>query len=340
MYRKYQIKNTLWETQKVQLLIQTAFLFRNPTVDDILSGSLSPSARIENIIILILFEKRGLFSYICDNQLLNLILFSMKKLLLSLIFPVAFIAILAFSTGSPGGLTGSPGDGNANCTQCHSGTPNAVDNWIATNIPSAGYIPGQTYVLTATGTHPGVSLFGFEMTSEDESGNKVGSMVITNDTETQLADGGASITHTSQGSTPSGDSKSWQCDWIAPIDVDGPITFYASFNAANGNGSNSGDIIYLSSTTVNKDLTFISDLETNQNFWIYPNPVKEKFSIVIPQCIGCEVKIYDMTGQVIKRAVVNKRQTEFSIEGEKAGLYFVEISGDGFHLTRRIIKAH
>ena len=52
--------------------------------------------------------------------------------------------------------------------------------------------------------------------------------------------------HTSTG-TYNGTSNgpvTWQFDWTVPDPAVGTITFYAAGNAANGNGSTSGDYIY------------------------------------------------------------------------------------------------
>ena len=58
-----------------------------------------------------------------------------KQLLYLLLFPGLFFGLSSwFSGGSPGGKTGSPGDGGANCTQCHAGTPQPATGWINTNI--------------------------------------------------------------------------------------------------------------------------------------------------------------------------------------------------------------
>jgi len=180
----------------------------------------------------------------------------MKRNLL-LTFALFGIAFTTFFTmgfvrpgGSPGGKTGSPGDGGTTCTQCHSGTAVEATDWISSNIPEEGYTIGNTYTITVTGTHTGVSLFGFEITAEDNAGNKTGTLAITNATETQLVNSSNAVTHTSGGNSPSGDSKSWEFNWTA-ADVD-EVTFYAAFNAANGNGGTSGDVIYTSTLNVMK----------------------------------------------------------------------------------------
>ena len=157
---------------------------------------------------------------------------------------------LMYSSGSPGGKSGSPGDGGATCTQCHGGTATPQSGWITSTIPVEGYEPGQTYSITATGTHAGVGKFGFELTSEDMAANKVGTLTVTNTVENQLVNGNNSITHKSAGTTPNGDTKSWTFDWTAPAAGTGDVTFYSAFNAANGNGNNQGDVIYTSTLAV------------------------------------------------------------------------------------------
>jgi len=171
------------------------------------------------------------------------------KFLFFTTLPVVLL-LMASSGGSPGGKTGSNGDGGNNCTQCHSGTATTVQGWITTDIPANGYVGGQTYTITATGTHTGVGKFGFELTSEDMNGNKVGTWIITNAAQTKLTNNNKAVTHTSGGTTPSGNSKTWSVNWTAPSSLVGAVKFWAAFNAANGNGGTSGDVIYLSSAQV------------------------------------------------------------------------------------------
>ncbi len=168
------------------------------------------------------------------------------------VFLIPLVIILyANSSGSPGGKSGSPGDAGATCVQCHSGTANATSGWITSNIPPSGYVPGETYQITATGTHSGVGSFGFELTAENTSGGKVGTFAITDAPRTKLINQGNAVTHTFNGTTVSGNSSSWSANWTAPGTDIGQIRFYAAFNAANGNGNTSGDVIYTSTLFVN-----------------------------------------------------------------------------------------
>ncbi len=185
------------------------------------------------------------------------------------ILPIAFlplvVLLLAYSSGSPGGKTGSPGDDGATCTQCHSGTAQTIDNWISTNIPAGGYEAGQTYTITAAGFHLGVSKFGFELTAENTSGAKVGTFAIINANETQLTNNNKAVTHKTGGTIPIGNSKIWTMSWTAPNPAVGNVTFYGAFNAANGNGGTSGDVIYKTQHTVpaqpaGVDVTFRVDM--------------------------------------------------------------------------------
>ncbi len=125
-----------------------------------------------------------------------------------------------------------------------------LSGWITSNIPPEGYTPGQTYNVTAVGNHTGVVLFGFELTAEDAQGNKVGTLTVTDPLQTQLTNSNEAITHTASGNTPIGNMKTWNMGWTAPATAIGEITFYAAFNAADGNGNTSGDVIYTSLLTV------------------------------------------------------------------------------------------
>jgi hypothetical protein len=185
-----------------------------------------------------------LFAVININQ--------MKKLypfLFVLATPVILL-IMSNSSGSIGGKTGSIGDNGSTCTECHAGSATPIAGWITTNIPSDGYTPGQTYTITATGTHSGVVKFGFELTVENSQGSKVGTLQISDPGRTKLVNSNKAVTHTSAGTVPFGNTNSWTMNWVAPAGVDGEIGIYAAFNAANGNGNTGGDVVYKSSTFI------------------------------------------------------------------------------------------
>ena len=63
------------------------------------------------------------------------------------------------------------------------------------------------------------------------------------------------IGHTSTG-TAAGqqDSQTWTLRWIAPASSLGNVTFYASGNAANNNGENTGDNGYKTEVTIEAEV--------------------------------------------------------------------------------------
>lgn len=171
--------------------------------------------------------------------------------ILALILLPTILILYANSAGSPGGKSGSQGDSNVTCTDCHTGTATPITGWITTNIPTGGYTPGTTYLITATGTHAGVVKFGFELTAETSTGSKIGTLAITEASRTKLCNQNKAVTHRSGGTAPTGNSNTWTMNWTAPATDVGQIRFYGAFNAANGNGNNSGDVIYTSTKFVN-----------------------------------------------------------------------------------------
>jgi len=147
------------------------------------------------------------------------------------------------STGSVGGKTGSPMD-NSDCTSCHNVLSTTVSTTdISSNIPSTGYIPGNTYTITTSSWAD-----GFEITCEENTGNtKTGTFFNTNPSTTQLVNNGDAITHTAAGNL----LNSWSFDWEAPSGGTGDVTFYGAFiTAGYPIGSNVGDYLTLNTLSV------------------------------------------------------------------------------------------
>jgi len=155
------------------------------------------------------------------------------------------------AAGAPAGCSGSPSDGTT-CARsgCHTGSAvTPISGWITSNIPAGGYTPLKTYTITAKCVYVGRSKFGFEISPQDLSGNALGTMTPVGATTQVLF--GAWITHRKTSNTAT-DSLSWTFNWTAPAYGSGPLTFYGSFNAANGNASQTGDLIYTSTLAVNE----------------------------------------------------------------------------------------
>ncbi len=173
---------------------------------------------------------------------------------LSVLAIPALLLLYSYTGGSPGGKTGSPGDGGATCTQCHAGTAQVQGGLISTTIPFSGYEPGQTYTITVSANMAGISKYGFELTAESAGGVKQGSFSITDPARTKKVNGGKAVTHTSGGTVASGNSISWSFDWTAPAAGTGQITFYTAVNATNSNGGTSGDQVYKGTRAVSEHI--------------------------------------------------------------------------------------
>jgi len=257
-----------------------------------------------------------------------------KKFYFGITVVLLATTLLSWNSGTPPeGNTGSPMDVNT-CTQCHTGTAISQDNWITSNIPVTGYTPGSTYTFTASGTHSGAAKFGFEITSEDAS-NKVGTFIVTDATTTKLANNDNAITHTSSNSV-SGDTKTWSFDWTAPAEGTGDITFYGAFNAADGNGSSTGDVIYTSQIAISESTVGVENNNTIA-ISIFPNPTRDYLNINSKNTIN-NIRVFNISGkQFINMPEVNAKFKKVNLDMLSGGVYFIIVEGNNFTKTEKII---
>lgn len=203
----------------------------------------------------------------------------MNKLLKSLFgFGLIGLAFLFSSNnaGTPGGRTGAPNDGSTCGTNggCHNtGTTNPL-SFISTNIPSSGYIPGQTYSITVAPQVSGRNKYGFEIVGINSSNNEKGTFVSNSEVANMTA---TRATHRST-STGGTDGRSWNVDWTAPNSGEGDITFYSAVLAANGNGQKSGDLVFTDNLVVTQS-TMSSKSEIFNKTDVYPNPFTNSIKV-------------------------------------------------------------
>jgi hypothetical protein len=250
-----------------------------------------------------------------------------------LIAGFVLISSILYNSASPGAKTGSPID-KETCVQCHSSALTSVD-WISTNIPATGYVTGEKYTITLTASDAAAVKIGFEATAESATG-KQASFVITDDTKTKLVNGNKSVTHKSAGITPVNGSITWSFDWIAPAAGTGDVTFYAAINAANGNGSTSGDKIYTSKLTVTESKTNIVESRETGKLNIYPNPSAGILNIEAESNIS-SIIIYDLKGKtVFTKNNINSNKTELNTENISPGIHIVKTVTQKGELTKKI----
>lgn len=268
----------------------------------------------------------------------------MKKiynLLIVLAVPAIFLVFTSqvfYPGGSPGGRTGSPGDGGATCTGCHSEfTPINQIGWITSSMMATGYTPGEVYDIIVVGIDSSADKFGFEATAEDQTGTKVGTFDPGMMGRSQLCNSNNAVTHTLLGTTPIVDTGTvWVFTWTAPMESVGDITFYAAINAADGNGGTSGDQIHLSQFTASPAVGITDNLASKTvNF--YPNPATDFIYVesISKTQDNNIMEIMNLHGQTVKRAEISELKQSIDISELKAGIYFVR---SGNYTERLVIR--
>mgnify|MGYP000905525463 FL=1 len=183
--------------------------------------------------------------------------------------------VQASAQGPTPGHTNAPGE--TNCTACHTEFPvnSGTGSVTITGIPK-NYRPGQQIPVTVTVSQNDGVIWGFQLTTIDRTGIRVGSYTLPGGTppEMQIDNGSIGglqrryVSHTSEGTaSPVFGSKNWTFTWTAPATRVGKIDFFAAGNAANSDGGPNGDHIYTTSVSTlsgsgvaNFDMDYSTDL--------------------------------------------------------------------------------
>ena len=243
----------------------------------------------------------------------------------------ALSILLAYTEGPPAGYTGSPLD-EKNCTHCHGPLPAGnMQNWISTNIPPDGYTPGETYTITVTAIGIVAVKMGFQVTSET-SVAKIGSFIITDPDRTQLQNT-STVTHNSAGTAVTVIPNTWSMDWEAPVSGTGALGFYVAVNETNNDGSNNGDLIFISSLEVAESALSLAENLLDLQQPIYPNPAHDHIFLNLP--LHSEVKVYNNSGRKVISMIANTETLKLDVSTLVNGIYYVVI-GNNMQYTRKI----
>lgn len=277
----------------------------------------------------------------------------MKKLILIPFIITFVLTIFVASTtktmrkeGAEPGHTGSPGDGLKNCTACHGGTAQNVDNWISSNIPSTGYMPGEVYTITTTNNEIEGTRFGFQISPQNENGNLLGELIITDSVQTQLVGNKKYITYTENGVEGNG-SKTWTFNWKAPDKGTGKVVFYGAYNS-NFEGHKGSDHTFLSTLSALEHGT----LSVNQmpkvysSLSVYPKPANNQLNmtLTLKKLSHLFVEVTDTYGKNVF-TVVNEMQNglinkQINTSNLPSGIYFLKLSFDGNTYSEKFIINH
>ncbi len=240
-------------------------------------------------------------------------------------------AIVLFSSyammypgGSPTAKTGSPGDG-ANCAQCHGGTATTTVGLITSNIPVSGYVPGQTYQITATNPQTGSGKIGFEVSPQNAAGTQLGTLVA--GTGSKLVGGTKYVTQSNANST----TNTWTFGWIAPAAGTGAVTFYGAF-ARNYTG-----VTTLSTLTVQEVIT--TGIDKNiATASLTARQVNGFISVGLNMSAGqAKISVFDISGRQLYNSTISGSGTQQIDQQFKPGVYIILVKAGATVLKRKIM---
>jgi hypothetical protein len=271
------------------------------------------------------FEIIKVFKMIKRNTKLNMAILSV----LALVF-------MSNRGGSPGGRSGSTTDNGATCSTnggCHnSSSAPASQDMISTNVPSNGYAPGSSYDITINISDEGTSVWGFEMMAEDKNGLPVGA--FSNNSQVNSLNSGLRATH-KFASSSSSDAQTWIANWTAPASGTGSVTFYVSAMAANGNGNNRGDRVFIDTISITENTSAnIAELE-NFQINLYPNPATQKIVITGYENTSSNIKVINSMGETVMSGLF---KNALNISELASGTYYLKIIENNRVFIKRFSK--
>lgn len=266
------------------------------------------------------------------------------------------------SGGGPPYNTKAPGEktcsGAESPNNCHSG--GIADNAgpATKSITFSGgtsYVPGQTYTVTITISHPTRNRFGFQIVALRNSDDaNAGTAILTDLARTQsqipaygLYQTRNYVMHVLNGSNGIANSCTWSYNWTAPSTNVGAITFYACMLAANNNNANdAGDETYFSQLTINPTATGISTQKLDVGtILVYPNPAKHTIFInyTLWEISSINIELLDIQGKLVQVLLHNEKtigdiSEKIALEPAiSPGIYLVRFTTDNTQSTKRII---
>jgi len=205
----------------------------------------------------------------------------------------------AYSDNPPDGHTGAPGEGT--CRDCHNSFPLNSGDGELTILAPAVFHPGVSYPITVVLSDPGQVRWGFECTPLT-----LGTCTLSDPVNTQLSlfQGKSYVKHTLAGNY-TGDSGpvSWTFRWNAPAqDPPAQVIFYAAGNAANSNGTTSGDFIYTTNFTSVFEATGVEEhapAARSARLGAYPNPFRlgTLISFELDAADAVSLTVFDPSGR-------------------------------------------
>lgn len=249
-----------------------------------------------------------------------------KVLLLSI--PIVALVLMSNAGGRTQAASGSPGDNNQTCSNCHSGGNFNTSVTITSDIPETGYLLNTDYTINVNTTSSS-STHGFQIAAENNSNTKIGD--FTAGSGTRLA--GKNLTHSSPSS--SGD---WSFTWRSPSSDLGRVTFYTAVNAANGDGNAFGNGDQTVTATSTRPSLSISEAK-RLNFDMYPNPASQELTIQLPSDSNkATVQFYDYIGRLALTKTITSSNEKIDVNALNSGVYILKVLSNDKIGSQKFIK--
>lgn len=264
-----------------------------------------------------------------------------------------FISASSDNKAGKAGATGSPGENTCSQSGCHTGFANNSMGGLVTishDIPESGYVLGEQYNLSVTVSEEGITLFGFGFEALTTEGENAGDLAPGDGSQiknaTVLGVNRRNIVHIQNGGA-STSSHTFDFTWTAPLQNEGPVTFYAAGNAANANGGKTGDHIYNTSLVVESDgsVGIKEKIGKIGSLVVYPNPVENELSVRVnlPKAgqLICEaISAQGFVNQMIlnEHTQIGENILTLDISGLAPGPYLLVVKCGSFRQVRQITK--
>ncbi|MNJ84218.1 Reeler domain protein [compost metagenome] len=247
------------------------------------------------------------------------------------------------ANGSVGGKTGAPGD--ANCTQCHSGSVQSGSGFNNVTLTEGGnpvteYEPNTTYTVNVSMSTANPKN-GFEIVALNPNNAMAGTFAITNATHTKTisALGKTRVTHKSAGTS----LTNWSFNWTSPATNVGAVTFYLATNQTNSNNGDTGDIIRTSqhpfgSQAGIKEST--AKVETSIGYQANTNSLNIQLNSKVDGIAF--VNVVDLNGKSVfteNLGNVSAGESSLSVRLEQelnSGIYMVNVAVDNNMIAKRV----
>ncbi|MFN0173150.1 MAG: choice-of-anchor V domain-containing protein [Saprospiraceae bacterium] len=266
----------------------------------------------------------------------------MKKMLLFVLAIVYLILSLSNLDGAFPENTGAPNELTCGRAPCHNVPVNVGSAQMSLTFNGIGqqYFADSVYLLTVTITNSQTMRNGFEILALNESLQNTGTWQLLEPSKMKIINGiglpnRKYVTHKAAGNL----QTEWIVAWKAPSTDVGKVKFYASVNATNNDGLNTGDEVYTKSIEVTfASVNTVKDVSL-RFFKVYPSIANTGIWVEFPKDMSsAQASLFDSAGrQVIVKDLPQGKQHFIEINGLRPGVYFLKLHAEGHQAMERIV---